>query len=334
MNRPNRIVSTKFEGATHRYRLSLDRKPVEDAVKRKLTELSKKTQIRGFRRGKVPYAMIHNLYKDRVTESIVEQFAVNAARTTIREEKLRPVSRPLIESIIQNESGEYEFDLILEIYPHVAVQAIHGLKVRHLVSVPDPTRLEAVRKRNFSGKQASGSKFDHKDEAAIYTLVSEQLNQLSRLHLKRQVLDWLAESYSFDVPETMMARDLKRILDSHRNQYGAEPTTELLGEYKSIARRRIQLAIIILEIGRAENIRIPKSEIERIVRTQAERDPDHEQEIIDFYLENATALAELQSPLFEDYVIDHILKNSEVQKLEVPADQLVEEAGLEIEILS
>jgi len=334
LNYAHRIIETTFDGATHRYRLALEGKPVEDAVKHKLSELQRTSHIKGFRPGKVPYKIIRGIYYERVTQSIVEQLAIGVSRKTIQEKDLKPVSKPVIESITKTDSGEFEFVLALEIFPEVVLKSFEGLVVRHLLATPDQARLDAVRNTLLSDPQSHHDVLDPNDQADILALVTEQLRSVSRLHLKRQVLDWLADQYVFEVPESMRTRELKRIIGNHKHLFGDEPDIELREQYSRIARRRILLAIILFKIGSSQDIHIPKGEIEALVRAQAKRDPEHENEILKFYFENPTALAELQSPLFEDYVIDYILNNSEVITVEVSTNQLVDEAGLDIDMLA
>ncbi|MDZ7767695.1 MAG: hypothetical protein U5K38_00755 [Woeseiaceae bacterium] len=99
--------------------------------------------------------------------------------------------------------------------------------------------------------------------------------------------------------------------------------TELEPKLRGIAERRIRLALLLTEIGRVHDIHVPRVEVEALVERVAERDPAHRgQRLSDYYLDHPTALAELQSPLFEERVVRFLLAQCEIEEIDVSADEL------------
>jgi trigger factor len=201
------------------------------------------------------------------------------------------------------------------------LKPLGGLRVQRLTANPDKRRIERVHELQPHGAGTSAEAF-----------VAKALMRLSRLHLKRQVLDWLASRYDFDVPQTMMEKELSRIRSHHAEQIRGRINAALEERYREIAQRRIRLAIVLLELGKAYNVSIPAIDIEHLVRHEGASDETHNATLIDFYVRYPSALAELQSPQLEDSVVDVILSRAEVTVTDraVSADELVAAAGLDI----
>lgn len=285
-----RILDEHIEGLTHTYRVSLNASRVAEAVDIKLKEIGHKACIPGFRPGRAPLPLVRNHHGDRVREAVIDRMAIRVTRTLIVEKSLEPTRRPKIH-IEQEEaasSGEVLFSLLVEVPPKVEIGPLEGFRLRQL-RVPEGD-----------------------------TVLAERANA----DLRRQLFDRLMERYDFPVPKDMVENEYERIVHGFEAEVGEAVDTQLAVEMRGIAERRIRLAILLIEIGRVHNIRIPREEVEALVERQAERDPAHQAEIIDYYLDHPTALAELQSPLFEDRVVAFLLKRSEIEEVELSNEEL------------
>jgi trigger factor len=167
--------------------------------------------------------------------------------------------------------------------------------------------------------------------AAVRERIQRDYNQTSRLRLKRDLLDRLAESHDFEVPPGRLEAEFETIwhqIEHDMEHAGktwadSEQTEEdARAEYRAIAERRIRLGLLLMEIGRRNNITVPQEELNRAVMEQARRFPGQEQQVFDYFRNNAQAMTELHAPLFEDKVIDFILEMAEVEDRTVPAAEL------------
>ncbi|MBD3647928.1 MAG: hypothetical protein HUJ31_10870, partial [Pseudomonadales bacterium] len=266
-----RILEEQIDGLAHEYRVSLDSAPVNEAVDRKLEEIGRKRPIRGFRPGKAPLKVLRNHHGLRVREQVVNRMAIDVARRLIEEKQLEPTSQPAIRIDHEEEDSDtVEFSLLLEVAPTIELGTPGGYKLQRLVPPSDQTQL---------------------------------IDQAEEL-LRRRLFDKLMAEYDFAVPGDMVDNEYERIKRGFEAEVGDAVDAELDATFREIAERRIRLAILLTEIGRAHEISLSSAEVEALVESRvAEDDPEHQAELIDYYLDHPSALAELQSPMFEERVV-------------------------------
>lgn len=170
------------------------------------------------------------------------------------------------------------------------------------------------------------------DLAALKKAVEEQLqkelDQHSRMNLKKALLDYLDEAHKFEVPAAMLDMEFDNILrqvEMERQRLGEEGelTDAEKAEFKEISERRVRLGLLLSEIGRQNNITVTDPELHRAVITEAQRYPGQEKQVFDFYAKNRHALESLRAPLFEDKVVDYILELAEVSEKKMTAEELL-----------
>lgn len=176
-------------------------------------------------------------------------------------------------------------------------------------------------------------------------LLRERLEQdtkeLTRARLKRSLLDALAESEKFEVPEGMvelefqqiwravladMGHDPDHVHDEHcdhdHDHDHEEPTPEMEAEYRAIADRRVRLGLLLAEVGQQNKITVPQEEVTRLIAREARRFPGQEREVFEFYQRNPQAMAQLRAPLYEDKVVDFILELVKLEDRNVTREEL------------
>lgn len=163
--------------------------------------------------------------------------------------------------------------------------------------------------------------------------VKEQLSVadrvLSRLILKRRVLDALAEQYSFDVPKSLQDDEFnqiwKRLQDEissakQRGEFIDEEEIDdktLKKEYQAIAQRRVRLGLVVAEIGQRHNIHLSEDEIRKVLMKEATRYTGHEREVLEYYHKNPKVLDRLLAPILEDKIVDFIVEQAKINKKKV-----------------
>lgn len=166
---------------------------------------------------------------------------------------------------------------------------------------------------------------------AIRSSLQREYDALSRMRLKRALLDALAEKASFPVPEGMVEAEFAQIwqrveadlkagrLDA--DDKGKDEAT-LKAEYRGIAERRIRLGLMLSEIGRANNIQVGQDEMARAVRQEAMRYPGQEAQVLEFFQKNPQAAESLRAPLFEEKVVDFMIELAKVTERQVSPEEL------------
>lgn len=166
---------------------------------------------------------------------------------------------------------------------------------------------------------------------AIRGSLQREYDALSRLKVKRALLDSLADRATFAVPDGMVDAEFNQIwqrveadLKAGRlddEDKGKDEAT-LRNEYRTIAERRIRLGLMLSEIGRANNVQVGQEEMTRAVYQEASRYPGQEQQVLEFFRKNPQAAENLRAPLFEEKVVDFMLELAKVTERQVAPEEL------------
>jgi trigger factor len=163
--------------------------------------------------------------------------------------------------------------------------------------------------------------------AELREVVEKQLQReydgLARQRMKRQLLDTLANSASFAVPEALVNfefdaiwrrveedRSAGRIDDTDRDK--DEQT--LKTDYRAIAERRVRLGLLLSEVGRSNGITVGQDELVRAMRREASRYPGQEKEVMEMFNKNPQAAESLRGPIFEEKVVDFVIELAHVEE--------------------
>ena len=156
--------------------------------------------------------------------------------------------------------------------------------------------------------------------------LSKEYESITHSHLKRALLDALAEQYHFEVPEGMKDLEFSNIwkqLEQEEQQKGnKQPDESLKSEYQDIADRRVRLGLILAEVGNSENIQANSADINRVLLAEASRYPGREKMLFDFYSKNERFRDSIQAQVFEDKVVSYILEKVQTEPHKVSVEDL------------
>ena len=166
----------------------------------------------------------------------------------------------------------------------------------------------------------------------------QELNGLTRTHMKRQLLDQLAARHDFPVPESMVEAEYQNILAQLRHEASHEADSEAAlaeieaesAEYRHIAERRVRLGLLLSEIGAANGVDITEQEMNRLIMQAASQYQGKDREtFIRYVQQEPMAAAQLRAPLYEDKVVDFLFSKAEISDRKATRAEL--EADLEAE---
>ncbi len=166
----------------------------------------------------------------------------------------------------------------------------------------------------------------------------QELNGLTRTHMKRRLLDQLAADHDFEVPVSMVEAEYENIMAQlrHEASHEQDPQAALkeieadAEDYRKIAIRRVRLGLLLSEIGSANGIDVTSQEMNRLIgQAAAQYQPKDRDAFIRYIQQNPMAAAQLRAPLYEDKVVDFLFEQAEISDLTVTRDVL--EADLESE---
>jgi trigger factor len=166
----------------------------------------------------------------------------------------------------------------------------------------------------------------------------QELNGLTRTHMKRRLLDQLAERAKFDVPQTMVDAEFENIMQQLRHEASHEPDPKAAlaeieaesADYRRIAERRVRLGLLLSEIGSANGVDISDTEMSRLIAQAASQYQGKDRDrFIQYVQQEPTAAAQLRAPLYEDKVVDFLFSKADISERTASREEL--EADLESE---
>ena len=167
---------------------------------------------------------------------------------------------------------------------------------------------------------------------------SQELNGLTRTHMKRRLLDQLASRHSFDVPETMVDAEFENIMQQLRHEASHEPDPKAAlaeieseaKEYRAIAERRVRLGLLLSDIGAANGVEVSQREMNQLIGQAASQYQGKDRErFIQYVQQEPMAAAQLRAPLYEDKVVDFLFSKADITDRTATRAEL--EADLEAE---
>ncbi len=126
------------QGLERKVTITLPADSVENQVKARLREVGKTTRIDGFRKGKVPVAVLEKRYGQSVfVEVAQEQMQQNYIQAIIQE-KVNPAGAPFFEPKSMKRGEDLVFTATFEVYPDVEVNNIDKISIeRPIAEVTD-----------------------------------------------------------------------------------------------------------------------------------------------------------------------------------------------------
>lgn len=204
-------------------------------------------------------------------------------------------------------------------------EAVFAVKVKSVGKPVKPTVDETFAK-------AVGFDSMEKLREGVENRIKEQYGRISRLRVKRELLDALDKAHKFELPEILVKQEFDTIwrqvtgeLERAGKTFEDEGTTEEKEKkkYEELAERRVRLGLVLAEIGEKSDVKITDDEVNNALMERLRQFPGQEQQVYEFYQKNPQALAELRAPIFEEKVVDYILELAEVKDKTVTKDELI-----------
>ncbi|MBY0583651.1 MAG: trigger factor [Sphingomonas sp.] len=168
--------------------------------------------------------------------------------------------------------------------------------------------------------------------------IEQELNGLTRTHMKRKLLDQLAAGHDFPVPPSMVAAEFEQIWAQlqHEATHEEDPEAALKemeaerDDYLAIAERRVRLGLLLSEIGQANGVEVTQQEMNRLIAQAAQQyGPEDRNRFIEYVRNEPMAAAQLRAPLYEDKVVDWLFERAKITDRDVTREEL--EAAIESE---
>ena len=175
---------------------------------------------------------------------------------------------------------------------------------------------------------------------AIRDQIGNDYGQMSRGHLKKDLLDQLSDGHSFELPPSMVTLEFDQIWQQFQNeleQQGQkmedldESEDDLRAEYKEIAERRVRTGLVLAEVGSKNEIEVTQEELNQGLIQRVQQFPGQEQQVFEYFQKNPEAMAQIRAPLFEEKVVNFICEMADVTDTPVSVEALMAEPGAAVE---
>lgn len=117
------------QGLERRINISVPAEVIEQAVREELKRVAKNARVDGFRKGKVPPAIIEKRFGGSVRQDVLGDIMQRNFFDVVIKENINLAGRPTF-APEQIEAGkEFKFSATFEVYPEVSVQGLENIKV-------------------------------------------------------------------------------------------------------------------------------------------------------------------------------------------------------------
>ena len=157
--------------------------------------------------------------------------------------------------------------------------------------------------------------------------MERELRNGIRGKVKSAVFDALVSANSLDVPKALLTQEIARQREQAMKQFGANAAQikpEMLPDelFADNSRRSVSLALLVSEIIAKHSITVDADRVRTLVNEVAQ---SYEQpaEVVQWYYSNKEQMAQIESAVLEDQVIDLILAQAQITDKAIGYEELL-----------
>ena len=244
-------------------------------------EMAKVVKVKGFRPGKVPRSVLETNHRKQAEDEVIRKVISEAYEQAIQKEELTPIDMPQIEDVSLKE-GVVKFTAKLEIKPEVELKKYKGIKVKRKSSEVTDAEIKKTMEvfKQGQGKDAKTKIDDDFAKGLGYPSLDEFKKSLSRqmeiekdrqnkTDVENQIVEYLLKQSKFDVPESLVEKQLYRRLQDYEQQLQQQGMSkddiskkieESRTELKDAVRKDIQVYLILDKVAEVEKIEVGQGE--------------------------------------------------------------------------
>ncbi len=190
------------------------------------------------------------------------------------------------------------------------------------VKEPKPAEVNDELAKQFGAEDLAGLK------AQITERLEVEYSGASRAVAKRALLDALDKLVDFDLPPSLVTAEANQIAhqlwheenpDVQGHDHAAVDTTD---EHNRLAVRRVKLGLLLADIGQKAEIMVTDAELTQAILTQARQYRGQERQFFEYVQQNPQMRQQIQAPIFEDKVIDHVFAQANLTETTATKDDL------------
>lgn len=166
-----------------------------------------------------------------------------------------------------------------------------------------------------------------KMRAEVRGNIEKEVAKRVETKVKEQVMQALLDANPVTVPRALVDNEIERLRERMLQDFqGRGMKTDNMpmpGDiFEEQARRRVSLGLILAEVVKAHNVRAQPDQVRAEVEALAES-YEKPQEVVAWYYENPTRIAEVESVVLEKNVVSWALQQMQVEDQTTPFDELM-----------
>jgi trigger factor len=135
---------TTTQGLERRLEVAVPGDQVAGEVDQRLKRLARTARLKGFRPGKVPYAVVRQQFGSQVHAQTVSDLMQSTFAEAVSQHRLRPAGGPRIEPIAVEPGSELRYAAIFEVLPDVTLKPLDAIAVERPVATVSDEDVEAM----------------------------------------------------------------------------------------------------------------------------------------------------------------------------------------------
>lgn len=153
--------------------------------------------------------------------------------------------------------------------------------------------------------------------AEVRKNMERELNQAIKAKLKNALFDGLLSINEVEVPSALVDQEVDGLRKQAASQFGGQgfDASQLPAElFQEEATKRAKLGLLISEVIKQNELKVDDERVRAFLEdmAQAYQEP---QQVIEYYLKNKEQLAQVQSAVLEEQVVDKLLESAQVTEV-------------------
>lgn len=122
------------QGLERKMTIAVPGERVDTAVNSRLQEAARSVNLKGFRKGKVPFKVVKSKFGKGVRQEVVGELMSQTYYEAIQQQNLKPAGQPRIEGAKFDEGTDLQFVAIFEVYPEIDLPDFSKIKIEKLTA--------------------------------------------------------------------------------------------------------------------------------------------------------------------------------------------------------
>ncbi len=123
------VSMTTTQGLERRLEVAVAGEEVATAVDQRLKQLARTVKLKGFRPGKVPFAVVRQQFGGQVHAETISDLMQRSFAEAVTQQKLRPAGDPRIQPITMEPGSELRYAAVFEILPDVVIKPLDTIAI-------------------------------------------------------------------------------------------------------------------------------------------------------------------------------------------------------------